>query len=316
MNTESQKTQSSIQVGISSCLLGEKVRFDGNHKHRKFITDELGKLFSYVPVCPEMAIGMGVPRAPIRLADDRRFPKAIGVYDKSYDVTMRLVNFSKNKATQLQNISGYIFKKGSPSCGMERVKIYSGKDLLSTQGVGLFAKEVMAANPLLPVEEEGRLNDQEIRDNFVQRVHVYHRWQQVIESGINAKKLVNFHTRHKFILLAHHEITYRELGRVIAKLGKQNISQVANEYIAKLMGALARKSTRGKHTNVLQHIMGFLKTHMEPGDKQEMVDVIGKYRDGVLPLVVPLMLLRHYLRRHPSNYIRNQYYMEAEYLLT
>ena len=305
MNSEKQN----IMVGISSCLLGQKVRFDGNHKYKKFINDELGKLFEFVPICPEVAIGMGVPRRPIRLANDANNPRALGVNDASLDFTNQLVTYAKHKATELDCLSGYIFKKGSPSCGMERVKVFRGKDIISTNGIGLYAKEIMKSNPLLPVEEEGRLMDKGLKGNFVQRVIVYHRWQKLQASGLTIKNLVEFHTRHKFILLAHDEKTYRNLGRLIANLSNSDLPNIAEKYITNLMNGLKKLSSRERHTNVLQHIMGFLKRHISADDKQELCGIINDYRTGELSLDVPITLLRHHFRRLPFTYIKQQFYL-------
>ena len=306
-----QNKQKNIIVGISSCLLGQKVRFDANHKHSKLVTGTLGEHWQYLPICPEMAIGMGVPRQPIHLHGDMDSPSAVGVFDKSLDVTEQLVRFGQQKAQSLDHISGYIFKKGSPSCGMQRVKVYQGeRDILSTAGVGLYAKQIMQHNPLLPVEEEGRLNDETLCENFVQRVHVYHRWQRLMQSGISAKKLVDFHTKHKFSLLAHCETTYRELGRMIADVGRTDIHKFAEEYILKLMTGLKKPATRSRHCNVLMHMMGFIKRHLDRDDKHELITIIDNYKSGVLPLSVPVTLLLHHLRRSPSRYIAQQYYLK------
>jgi uncharacterized protein YbgA (DUF1722 family)/uncharacterized protein YbbK (DUF523 family) len=303
-----------IVVGVSSCLLGQQVRFDGNHKHNKTITDALGQYWQYLPLCPEMAIGMGVPRRPIRLHGDETTPRAIGVSDPSVDVTQALTDYGQRKAQELTHISGYIFKKGSPSCGMERVKVYKGKnDLLSTRGVGLYARQIMLAQPLLPVEEEGRLADEGLRENFVQRVHVYHAWQQLQHGGLTARKLIDFHTQIKFTLLAHCEPTYRELGRLLAGLSKQRLQSVADEYIAQLMSALKKPATRTRHSNVMMHIMGFLKRHINRGDKQELIDAIRHYKLGRVSIEVPLVLLRHHLRYAPSSYLQQQFYLQRAF---
>jgi len=303
-----------IVVGVSSCLLGQNVRFDGNHKHNKTVTDQLGKHWQYLPICPEMAIGMGVPRRPIRLHGNESAPRAIGVRDKSIDVTQALIEFGQQKAKELSHISGYIFKKGSPSCGMERIKVYHGEnDLLSTNGVGLYAKQIMDANPLLPVEEEGRLADKGLRENFVQRVYVYHTWRQLTQAGMTAKKLLQFHTQIKFTLLAHCERTYRQLGRLLADLSKDTLPQIANEYIAQLMQGLKKPATRSRHCNVLMHIMGFLKRHLNSADKQELIEAIQHYKLGAVPIDVPMVLLRHHLRYAPSNYIEQQIYLQRAF---
>ncbi|MGD8594756.1 MAG: DUF523 and DUF1722 domain-containing protein [Gammaproteobacteria bacterium] len=299
-----------IMVGISSCLLGQKVRFDGNHKHNKTVADQLSKHWHYVPICPEMAVGMGVPRRPIRLYGDVNFPRAIGVSDKTVDVTQALVEFGQQKAKELAQISGYIFKKGSPSCGMERIKVYHGEnDLLSTKGVGLYARQIMDTNPLLPVEEEGRLADTGLRENFVQRVYVYHAWQQLMQAGLTARKLLQFHTQIKFTLLAHCELTYRQLGRLLADLSKHTLHEIANDYIGQLMQALKKPATRTRHCNVLMHIMGFLKHNLNSADKQELIEAIQHYKLGGVSIDVPMVLLRHHLRYAPSIYIEKQFYL-------
>ncbi len=300
-----------VVIGVSSCLLGQKVRFDGNHKHNQTVTDVLGKRWQYLPICPEMAIGMGVPRHPIRLVGDEQAPRAVGVKDKTLDVTGALTEFGRQKAAELGHISGYIFKKGSPSCGMARIRIYDGENnLLSTQGVGVYARQIMQANPLLPVEEEGRLSDPNLRENFVQRVHIYHAWQQLNQSELTAKKLIGFHSQIKFTLLAHCERTYRQLGRLLADLSAQRLQEIADVYIAQLMQALQKPATRSRHCNVLMHIMGFIKRQMTSADKQELLELIQHYKHGEVPIDVPLVLLRHHLRYAPSRYIEQQFYLQ------
>jgi uncharacterized protein YbgA (DUF1722 family)/uncharacterized protein YbbK (DUF523 family) len=304
-----------VYVGVSSCLLGQAVRFDGNHKHQKFISEELGKHFRYVAVCPEVAIGLGVPRPTIHLSGDVNSPRVTAVMDPALDVTESLLNFSRDKARELSCLSGYIFKKASPSCGMERIKVYEDGQLISTQGVGVYARAVMDANPLLPVEDEGRLCDLGIRHNFVQRVLVYHRWQRLLMGGLTARRFIDFHSRHKFLVLAHDETIYRRLGRLIASFdgnceGK-NMEATANRYALLLMTALKRPATRRRHANVLQHIMGYFKRRLDSDDKQELLAVIDDYRSGGVPLAVPVTLLKHYLRHHPTPYIQQQVYINA-----
>jgi len=300
--------QNKIRIGISSCLLGEKVRFDGNHKRQLLITDELSNIFEYIPTCPEVAIGMGVPRRPIRLVGDPSKPKA---QDKNntFDITDQLVAFSEKKSKTLQDISGYIFKKGSPSCGMERVKVYRDHNLVSTQGMGLFAKAVIEANPLMPVEEEGRLQNPLLKENFIQRVKVFHRWQQLLATGLSKNKLIVFHTQHKYLLLAHDESIYRSLGRLIANIGNGNLDSLSIDYISQLMCGLKKTSTRSRHVNVLQHLMGFLKSHIDADDKDELLSVIAQYRRGSISLDTPKTLLRHHFRRVSMSFVQQQYYL-------
>ena len=306
-------TKQKIQIGISSCLLGQKVRFDANHKEQRFITQKLSKRFEFIPVCPEMAIGLGVPRTPIHLAGDQHNQRVVNIKDESIDVTDKLVQFGQKTAKQLGFISGYIFKKGSPSCGLFNVKIYKSKSQVLNTGTGMYAKQIVDSNPLLPVEEEGRLKDDKLRQNFLQRVEVYHRWQQLKANGISKKALVEFHARHKFMLLAHCEETYRGLGRLIAQLGNAELHYLAGEYIAVLMAGLSKPSTRGKHSNVLEHLVGFFKNDLDKHDKTEMRQLIEKYRLGEIPRVVILTMLKHYSRKFPRTYVRQQYYLHHSY---
>ncbi|MCI0506963.1 MAG: DUF523 and DUF1722 domain-containing protein [Gammaproteobacteria bacterium] len=296
-------------IGVSSCLLGQKVRFDGNHKHQKLITEELAEKFTYVPVCPEMAIGLGVPRAPIHLTGDQHEQRAVNVKDASIDVTQQLVEFGKRKARELDFISGYIFKKNSPSCGLYNVKIYNTPSNVLSSGMGLYARQIIEANPLLPVEEEGRIQDTQLRANYLQRVEVYHRWQRLLNSGLNRKAVIDFHTRHKFMLLAHCEASYRESGRMIARIGGYALSEFAQQYIVLVMEGLKKPATPGKHSNVLEHIAGFFKHQLDTNDKAEMQNIITSYRLGRIPWIVPVTLLKHYLRKFPSTYLYRQYYL-------
>lgn len=307
------ETKQKIYVGISSCLMGQKVRFDANHKEQRFITQKLAQRFEFVPVCPEIAIGLGVPRTPIHLTGDRHHQRVVNVKDETIDVTQPLIEFGRQKAKQLAFISGYIFKKGSPSCGLFNVKIYKSKTQVLNSGTGIYAQQIIENNPLLPVEEEGRLKDDSLRHNFLQRVEVYHRWQQLVASGISKKSIIKFHTRHKFMLLAHCEATYRTLGPLIAKLGDTDLISFADEYITMLMNGLKKPSSRGKHTNVLEHLLGYFKRDLDVHDKSELRQLIEDYRAGEVSREVPLTMLKHYLRKFPSSYVNQQYYLSHCY---
>ena len=298
-----------IQIGISSCLLGEEVRYDGGHKRNVYITGALSQYFDFKAICPEMAIGLGVPRPTIRQVDMGQGVRVVGVKDPSLDVTDKLRSFSQEACRRLQGISGYILKKDSPSCGMERVRVYNSSDMPEKRGRGIFADTLMEAHPNLPVEEEGRLMDPLLRENFIERVFIYFRWQQLVKSGLTAQKLIEFHTRHKFNLLAHDEPIYRQLGRMVAEVDDNNLQALANNYIDMLMGGLKKPASRKRHTNVLMHIMGFFKNQLSAEDKQEMLDILDAYRLGQVPLIVPITMLRHHLRRSPHPYIEQQYYM-------
>lgn len=302
-------TSSSIRIGISSCLTGNEVRYDGAHKLNRYIMQTLGEYFEFVSYCPEVAIGMGVPRPPIRLVNLNGQIEARGVKDPSINVTQSLIDYANKIAPTCKGLAGYIFKSKSPSCGMERVKVYSETGHPVDSASGLFAHSIMAHNPSLPIEEEGRLMDPVLRENFVERVFIYHRWREYVAEGLTPSKLVEFHSRHKFNVLAHDEPIYRELGRVVADAGKGDIQNIAEHYIKLLMNGLKQRSTRNKHVNVLQHIMGFLKKHLSTADKQEMQQVMDDYHRGVVPLIVPITLLKHYLRLYPDDYISSQYYL-------
>lgn len=296
-----------IKIGISSCLLGQRVRYDANHKLDTYITETLGRHFEFVPVCPEVAIGLGVPRPPIRLVGDPDDPRAVGVKNPSLDVTEKLAAYGRQQAERLAILSGYILKSKSPSCGMERVKVY-GSGGASRPGRGLYAAAFMAERPTLPVEEEGRLGDPTLRANFVERVFAYHGWQRLARQGVTAKRLVAFHTAHKLTVMAHGE-RGDPLGRLVARAGGGDPHAVGEEYLRRFMAILARPATRARHTNVLMHVLGYLRRALDPEDRRELRELIEQYRTSALPLSVPITLLRHHFRRHPDPWISQQVYL-------
>lgn len=298
-----------IRVGISSCLLGQEVRYDGGHKHNGYITESLGQFFEFVPFCPEVAIGLGIPRPPIRLVRHGQAIEARGVKDPALDVTEPLQAYAGKVAGKLHGVSGYILKKNSPSCGMERVKVYSAKGMPVATAAGIYAATLMEQLPELPFEEEGRLMDPVLRENFVERVFVYHRWQELARGRLTARGLVDFHTRHKYIVLAHDEKAYRALGRLVAGAGRSGVGELGSRYVGALMQALRKPATRTRHANVLQHMTGFFKKQLTADDKRELQELIDSYRRGRVPLVVPITLIRHYLRRFPDDYLAGQYYL-------
>ncbi|UBO75101.1 YbgA family protein [Aeromonas rivuli] len=303
-----------IKVGISACLLGQEVRFDGGHKRSSFCERDLGVHFEYQPICPEMAIGLGSPRAAIRLVKRQGSIRA-EASNGSFDVTDALTAFSERQARQLDHIAGYILCAKSPSCGMERVRIYStnksgaNSEGSAKEGIGLFAKALMEANPLLPVEEDGRLCDPILRENFVLRVFAYHDWQQLCASGISKASLIAFHSRYKYLVFSHAPSHYQALGRLLGNLHQQTLSQSADAYIKGLMTALKLRANRRGHANVLMHLQGYFKRVLTPAQKQELADTIDKYRTGIFPLLVPLTLIRHYLREYPNTYLAEQVYL-------
>jgi uncharacterized protein YbgA (DUF1722 family)/uncharacterized protein YbbK (DUF523 family) len=262
-----------------------------------------------VHFCPEVAIGLGTPRPPIRLVGEVQAPRAIGSKDGGLDVTDALREYSANTARRLDALCGFVFKKDSPSCGMERVKVYSAAGMPHRDVSGIFARAVQEANPLLPVEEEGRLNDPGLRENFISRVLVYARWQALRERRWSKKRLIEFHTRHKLLLLAHSPAAYRELGSMLARLDNALLGALADRYILRVMQVLKAQASRKRHVNVLQHLLGYLREHVDAVNRADLVDVIDDYRRGLVPLVVPITLLQHHFRRNPNPYISRQVYM-------
>ena len=298
-----------IKVGISQCLLGAKVRFDGGHKNSRFCQNELSRIFEFTPLCPEVGIGLPIPRKTIRLVGDIADPRAVFSHDESHDLTDQLENFSEQKAPQLAAMSGYIFCKGSPSCGLERVKVYDKNGSPQSKGRGVFAAKVSAMFPLMPMEEDGRLNDPLLRDSFIKRVYIYNEWRRLETKGLTRRRLYHFHARHKLMLLAHCQRTYRELGPLVASINQDNLRQVADKYIMDLMRAVKKMATRSNNTNVLMHIQGYLKEALGAKDKEELTRCILEYRKGILPFLSPLTLLKHHFQHFPNNYVAQQSFM-------
>jgi len=299
------------RIGISSCLLGNKVRHDGGHKHDVLITQTLGRHVEWVPVCPEFEVGMGVPRETVRLVGSPANPKMIA--DKSgKDWTLEMQSYANKRVRKLKDmdLSGYILKKDSPSCGMERVRIYGPKGMLNKQGRGLFAQTLMTKLPLLPVEEEGRLYDPALRENFIERVFGYHRWQTLVSDGRSIKRLVVFHSQEKLLLFAHNEAHMRRLGRIVAQAKKMSFGAAMEEYGRLFMEALGHRATARKNTNVLQHMLGYFSKQLSSDERKELRGVIGDYHRSLVPLVVPLTLIRHYADKYDVAYLRGQSYLQ------
>jgi len=306
---ENKKPEKSIRVGISACLLGEKVRFDSGHKKDRYLTDVLGQYFRFIPVCPEVEVGMSTPREAVQLEGSPDAPRMVGNKTR-YDWTERMNRYSADRVKKLEesNLSGYILKKDSPSCGMERVRVYS-KGTPSRVGRGLYAEALIRHFPLLPVEEEGRLNDSGLRENFIVRVFAYNRLQNLFSDKFSRKAVVEFHTAHKYLLLAHNPKIYRELGALVADIKGHTPSEFRELYSNLFMQNLKSKSTVKKNVNVLQHILGFLKKEISSEDKRYILSVIEDYHNELVPLVVPITLLKHYVFKHNIEYIRDQIYL-------
>jgi len=303
-----------VRVGVSMCLLGQRVRFDGQHKRDAFLADQLGPHVEWVPVCPELEVGMGVPREPVRLL--RRGPgdvRMAGV-KSGEDWTARMERFAeaRAKALQSENLSGFVLKSKSPSCGMERVKVYDAgrpERAPDATGAGLFAAALMRRFPNLPVEEEGRLNDARLRENFIERLFAYARLRALWNGRWTLASLIAFHTASKMALLAHSTDGYRALGRLVGEGKRLGRAELRDRYEAGFMKTLARPTTPGRHANVLSHMLGHLSDGLDAGDRQELVAAIEAHRTGRAPLVVPLTLIAHHARRLQVSYLLDQTYL-------
>jgi len=297
-----------MKVGISACVTGQQVRYDKSHKRSAFCMEELADFVDFKPVCPEVAVGLPVPRPTIRQIAKQDMI-VVSRPDGSSDVTESMTRFGQAYGSQCDDLAGFIFCAKSPSCGMERVKVYQedGKGSEMT-GVGLFAKQVMDLNPLLPCEENGRLNDPIIRENFISRVFTYQKWLNLKAEGFTIHKLMAFHSCHKYLLMSHNIECYRKAGRILAN-PFDDINQVAEEYITVLMNGLKIKATRRSHTNTLQHLQGYFKKQLDKEKRRELSEQIEAYRQGLTPLLVPLTLINHYLMEYPNPYLAAQTYL-------
>ncbi|MGR5194249.1 YbgA family protein [Vibrio rotiferianus] len=303
--------ESSIKVGISSCVLGQRVRFDSGHKISNFVTKELGGYFNFVPVCPEVGVGMSVPRPTIRLVSNEERIALVETRNPDNDHTDNMLTYSKNKVNELEGeqLCGYIVCAKSPTCGMERVKVYS-KNNAAKEGIGLYTRTLMEKMPWLPVEEDGRLNDPVLKENFITRVYCLNDFYESMEGEPTRGKIIDFHSRYKLTLMAHHPESYRSLGRLVADVANYDIEDFYNEYRLGLMKALQNRASRKNNTNVLMHLQGYFKRSLTGNEKAELATVISDYRTGLLPLLAPLTLIKHYLNTYPDAYLEKQKYLE------
>lgn len=299
-----------IKIGISSCLLGNPVRYDGGHKLDRFLRDTLGQYVDYVAVCPEAECGLGVPREAMRLEGNPEAPRLM-TRQTGKDMTEAMVDWARKRLAGLEaeNLCGFIFKSDSPSSGMERVKVYDAKGMPAKTGVGIFARLFMAQFPLLPVEEEGRLHDPELRENFIERIFTLKRWREIATAGAGRGALVDFHSRHKLLLMSHSLKHYTLMGKLVADQKKLTLHDLRLQYEALLMEALGLKTTPKKNVNVLQHMMGYFKKELSVVEKRELLEVLDQYKAGYLPLIVPLTLISHYVRKYDQPYLKVQIYL-------
>ncbi|HBC57500.1 MAG TPA: DUF1722 domain-containing protein [Gammaproteobacteria bacterium] len=304
------KQSPEIRIGVSACLVGHKVRYDGGHKQDNYILHTLSRYFKFVEICPEVELGLGTPREPIQLRQQGESVRLVAV-NSGRDLTGDMQQYARKRVRQLHNnhLHGYLFKRASPSCGISRVKIYQQKGAPKHSGVGVYAQTVMERWPNLPVEEEGRLNDSDLRVNWITRVFAYAALQNLWSSSWRLGKLVEFHTRYKFVLLSHSEKEYRQMGQLVAEANKTRPHQLKQEYEQLFMSALRKKATTRKHTNVLQHMVGFFKKELGSRERQALVESIEDYRQGYVPLIVPITLIRHYVAVLGISYLSNQVYL-------
>jgi uncharacterized protein YbgA (DUF1722 family)/uncharacterized protein YbbK (DUF523 family) len=299
-----------IKLGISTCLLGETVRYDGGHKLDRFLTDTLGQYVEYVPVCPEVESGLPVPRESMHLEGSPDSPRLITSKTKQ-DMTERMVRWAKRRVVEIeeQDLCGFIFKSDSPSSGMERVRVYNEQGMPIKKGIGMFARIFMEHFPLLPVEDEGRLHDPELRENFIERIFTLRRWREVLTRKENLGNVVDFHTKHKLLILSHSPKHYQTMGKLVAKVKELPIRELYQQYQTILMEALQLKATPKKNTNVLHHMMGYFKEQLSADEKQELLEVIDHYRQEYIPLIVPITLIQHYVRKYNQPYLKQQVYL-------
>jgi len=299
-----------IKIGISSCLLGEKVRYDGGHRHDQYVTDTLGTYFEWVPVCPEVEYGLPVPREAMRLVGDPNAPRLLTIRT-GVDHTDGMLGWAEKRMKKIakDNLCGFIFKSKSPSSGIGGVKIYTEAGMPGKKGKGIFGNAFMKRFPLIPVIDDGRLHDPQLRENFIESVFVYKRWQEFLNKKGIADDLIAFHTRHKLLILAHSQKHYSELGRMVARIKQQKPEEFHAQYITLLMEGLQLLATPNKNTNVLMHIAGYFKRNISSDEKKELLEIIGDYHKGFVPLIAPVILIMHYVRKFDEPYLKTQYYL-------
>jgi uncharacterized protein YbgA (DUF1722 family)/uncharacterized protein YbbK (DUF523 family) len=299
-----------IKLGISSCLLGRSVRYDGGHKLDRYLRDTLGQFVQFIPVCPETECGLGVPREAMHLVGAIDAPRLVTIRT-GIDHTERMLAWAQKRLDGLdrEGLCGFIFKKNSPSSGLLRVKVYNPKGQPVPKGSGLFAAAFHKRFPLIPVEEEGRLHDPRLRENFIERIFALKRWRTCLTGGRRLGRLVDFHSREKLLLLSHSPSHYRRMGKLVAEGKGRPASGLYREYEELFLTALQLKTSVAKNINVLQHIMGYFKKQLNKEEKQELLAILGQYRAGHLPLIVPITLMNHYVRKYDQSYLARQTYL-------
>lgn len=311
MNEQAEeRSDQNIRLGISACLMGQNVRYNGGHAHDPFLTQTLGQYVDYVPVCPEVECGLPAPREAMRLVGNPADPRLVTI-KTGIDMTPRMQAWAQKRLDALEGegLCGFIFKSKSPSSGMERVKVYDANGVPANSGVGIFARLFMDRFPLLPVEEEGRLHDPVLRDNFIQRIFVTKRLLELKAHGARRGDVVDFHTRHKLLIMAHSPKHYREMGRLVADAKRHTPENLFEVYSALLNTAMSLRATTAKNINVLMHMMGYFKKQLSPDEKQELLEIIDRFKNRQVPLIVPITLINHYVRKYEEPYLKTQVYL-------
>ncbi len=309
--TIQEAAENKLPIGLSACLAGQPVRYNGGHTQSRLCLDLLAPYFHFHTFCPEVAAGFSTPRPTMRLMGDPESPTLTFSKETDTDLTPQLIKGFQDKLPEMAKLDGYILMKNSPSCGMERVKVYydNGHPNPKTSQ-GIFVRALKASYPLLPMEEEGRLRDDRLFVNFLVRVYAHHNFRKEVLEQPSMHHLIEFHSRYKYLLMAHHQTSYRELGRLLGESNELTLDELCQQYFALFMEALAKPANKGNHINTLLHILGYLKRSVSSSARQKLLEAIDKYKTGVVPLAVPLFLLKHYLDQHGSDYIRSQRYLE------
>lgn len=300
-----------IPVGISACVMGEEVRYNGGHSQSRLCRNQLTEYFRFQPFCPEVAAGFGIPRPTMRLIGDPEQPVLTFSKGDNEDLTQRLLDAVAPMVSRCAGLDGFVLKKDSPSCGVERVKVYQESGYPhDNRGAGLFTREIMKQYPNLPLEEDGRLNDARLRENFVMRVFAHHRFRKEVLEQPSYHNLLQFHSSYKYLLMAHSQVAYKEIGQMLGAGHDQPLEPLLDDYLTRFMQAINKPASRGAHCNVMQHIMGYLKRSLESDVRQDILRVFEQYRLGEVNLATPMTLLSHYINQKGSEYIRAQRYLE------
>jgi uncharacterized protein YbgA (DUF1722 family)/uncharacterized protein YbbK (DUF523 family) len=309
MSNLTNKSGSKPQIGVSACLARQPVRFDGCFIANPFVNNECSEFFDLHTICPEVEMGLGIPRPVIQLRDFDGEIRLVFSKNPENDITNEMREYSERKLDALPPLDGYIFKKDSPSCGVFGVAVKNDKSgMRKRNGIGIFAQAFKERFPEIPTEDEGRLNDKGIRENFLERVYAHYRWRHIDIAQNPLQAFRNFHKNYKLMLMAKDNSAYRQLGRTAASVNKNNFAEVKQEYFQLFMQAMSKIPSQGHHVNVMMHILGYLKDHLNKKDKVELLEWFETYRENRVTRITPLSLLQHHFNRHENEYMAEQYY--------